>query len=220
MGWVWARWLALVAIAAVAVVLVALSLAPVAGAPIEPTPSARPDDAAPRVVVIGQSPTSDPGGWPGQLANARGFEVVALLTSDSSYLPAAGCSGDACRTYADLVTEAIALDPDYVVVAGGASVAGVDQSTILSIVRSTLAGLRVGLPDATILAAGPLPDAADQTGATYLDGVIRQVTADLGLSYVSLSAPPVVLAPDSAVPPALDAGGAADVASRVAAALP
>lgn len=219
-GGEWLRWLALIVLfgGAVALVSFVLTIPPAEPSPL--VPAAAGDDDSSLLVVIGQAPTSDADGWPAQVGAARGLDVSVLLTGESSYLAAPDCRGAACSTFADQVEQAIALQPDVVVVAGGALTAGVDATTATSAVRSTLAGIRVGLPDATVVVAGPLPDESDQPAGDALDGIIRRVVADLGMTYVSLLSPPVVLLPDAGAPATLDDGATSDVATRVASALP
>jgi hypothetical protein len=185
-----------------------------------PTPTARADDAPAVVVVLATAdlvpadPTT-PTSWTGQLAASRGWEVTVLPSRGAGYLAPDGCADTGCDTFAAMIPEVQALDPDVVIVAGGAASGTTDLSELDSAIRTTFAGLRVALPDARLVPVGPLP-ATEPAGPMRLDSALRQSASALGLGYASLTAPPVVLSPDAT----LDDAANADVARRVGSQVP
>lgn len=199
----------LVALAALTVVIVVLALTQVGRSPdSEPvteagaaTPGATRSPlppGAPRAVFLGDSGTAGVGadgqpGWATHVATAQGWAEInralpgtGYVTSVTGEAARAVCGQESCPSYAELLAEVAAADPDVVIVSGGREDA---ERSVTRPAGELFMALQQQVPDARIIVVSPLwdesplsPDmagtitgirtAAQQTGVQYID--IRQ----------------------------------------------
>lgn len=157
-----------------------------AGAPSASAPSATPAGAGLTVAFIGDSYTSGVGAsdpslrWSTLLATANGWEELNLGVSGSSY----GQGLDEWNSYALQVEEAIAAQPDVVIVSGGLNMSELDQELG---VESVFTDLRAGLPDARILALSPFwVSTAYPAQLTLTANLIKSDVAAVGGEYLDI----------------------------------
>ncbi len=190
----------------------------------EPQPSGTPTqsltpgsaaDAREVAVFIGDSYTVGAGtslsgtGFPAMLGAMRGWEVVNLGISgtgyatdrDESWCPPAGC-----LDYAGVIPDAVAHDPDVVVVSGGRN--DLSRNTIDELepaVADFYAQLREALPNARIVVTSPIWDDPPPPRALLeLSDVVEREATRVGAEYLDLGDPlegrPDLIAPDGLHP--------------------
>lgn len=204
----WPQLTLLLVVAVAAVALVVLALMPREGAaqagiaPVptivgsggsQPNPATAPSESpqAPagaglQVAFIGDSYTeglgaSDPAvRWSTLLSAANGWEEVNLGVSGSSYGEGLG----EWNSYAGQVEEAIVVQPDVVVVSGGLNMSEADQQLG---VASVFEDLRLGLPDARIVAVSPFWVSTDYPAQLALTGdEVKTSVESVGGSYIDV----------------------------------
>ncbi|QOD43399.1 SGNH/GDSL hydrolase family protein [Clavibacter zhangzhiyongii] len=153
------------------------------------------------------------------------WTTVNLGRGGTGYGATAGkeaCGLDYCPTYREMIPEAVAADPDVVIVSGGRNDRDVDAA-LLEQVEATYADLRSALPDARIVATSPLWDDDPTVPADFdrLGDTIRAAAERAGGVYLDIGQPllghPELLSPDGVHPN--DAGHRA-IGESIDAALP
>jgi len=89
--------------------------------------------------------------------------------------------------FTDRIDEIIALHPDVVVVAGGLNDANRDYSEdeLRAAISATFGKLQEGLPDATIIALGPIwPDGKPNRSVIQVNDIIREVAVAADIPYI------------------------------------
>lgn len=188
------------------------------------------DAERPLAVFIGGSQAAGAGAsdteqrWTSLLADGRGWEEENIARSETGYVTAAEpamCAQDRCPSFRDSVAETVAQGPGVVVVSGGDRDLGLPPSEVGDAIAATYRGLRTGLPNATIIAVGPMfTTSAPSQDILAIDAAVQEAASSIGATYVSLIAPnvlnPSMLSADGTV---INDAGHAAVAARVAAAL-
>lgn len=221
-------------VAAVAALAVAASLAlstlRTAPAPAPaPSPSGGPASPeagadAPVAVFIGDSYTVGAGseiagsGFPAILGEARGWQVVNLAVSGTGYVRAhaAGyCPEGGCPAYAGVIDDAVAADPDVVVVSGGRNDLGLED--IDAAVADFFQQLRAALPEPRIVVTSPLwDDSATPPELVAMRETVARESQRVGAELVDLgdlfAGRPELIAPDDLHP---NAAGLRLIAERI-----
>jgi lysophospholipase L1-like esterase len=157
------------------------------------TPAPVTPEKLPLAVFIGDSYTQ-PGTWPGVLADAQGWEIVNLGSGGTGYVARStgktaqqGCGRDVCGSFVEMADIAIKREPDVVVVAGGRNDHGhnIDRAA-----HELFHTLRAGLPNARIIAVQPMWDASPYPDFLLRYGKViqREVDAVDG-EYVKIGSP-------------------------------
>jgi len=155
--------------------------------PAHSTATPAPGEPGPVVVAIGDSIMDGHGltpskAWPQLIGQATDWQLTDLA-SDGSGFATPGDDGD---TFQDQAAEAVALNPDIVIIAASSNDLDADPDEVAQATSATFAYLHDALPKARIIAlnafwgADPPPaelglldtaveDAAEATGAHYLD---------------------------------------------------
>ncbi|TFD31736.1 SGNH/GDSL hydrolase family protein [Cryobacterium cryoconiti] len=188
------------------------------------------DEDRPVAVFLGGSSAAGGGSsdevnrWSSILSEARGWEEANLARNGTGYLIGAQpdeCGQPTCPNIRDALAEAVEAGPGIVVISGGEFDQAEDFETVNDAVRTTYQGLRVGLPNASIIAVGPVSTVSEPTAPIVaIDAAVQREAAAIGATYVSLLAPNVLsramLSADGAV---INDAGHAAIAARIAAAL-
>jgi len=156
--------------------------------PLPVTPEKRPV-----AVFIGDSYTQ-PGTWPGVVAEAQGWEMVNLGSGGTGYATRltgrtaqAGCGRDVCRSFVEMADIAIEREPDVVVVAGGRNDHGRNIDRAAGELFHTL---RAGLPNARIIAVQPMWDPSPYPDFLVRYGrVIQREVEAVDGEYVKIGSP-------------------------------
>lgn len=211
------RRITLIAIAAAFVALVLTIVLTSCMAPEPETESTDPPEGAPVAVFIGDSFTvgtaSDIAGFgfPGILGELRGWEVVNLGIPGTGY-------STPWDPYADRIQQAVALDPDIVVVSGSRNDmrrASVDE--IEPHVTDFYEQLAEAIPDARVIVTSPIGDDAPYPPIMHeLRDMIERQAAQAGVEYLDLGHPlegrPELVASDGQHP---NADGLQVIAERI-----
>lgn len=186
------------------------------------------DADRPRVVVIGGSEAAGKGAsdgehhWSSIVAAARGWDEVNLARAGTGYLTEAEpdvCGQRACPNFPAVVAEAVALGPSVVIISGGNADASLPLDEVAAAIGATIDAVRVGLPEATIIAVGPLASTPTDD-LIRLDAAVKQAASAGGVKFVSLLAPNVLTGDMvSEGGTVLNDAGHAAVAARVVAAV-
>jgi acyl-CoA thioesterase-1 len=147
--------------------------APVATAP--PSAASAPATAA---VILGDSYTAaESGGYAGRLAGLMGWDATIMGQGGTGYVnPGQAEEGDSA--YPDRIPDVIAAAPEFVLVQGSTNDG--DGSGLAEAADSVFSQLREGLPEATIVAVGPV--AAPSIPRDKLD-VARTTLAEVAAAY-------------------------------------
>lgn len=172
----------------------------------------------------GQGASSSDARWVNILAAAEEWEPSNLGKAGTGYLVTSGpaeCQREECPNAEEMVPAAVEGSPDVVVVATGyrdLSAFEKDRSDVIQAIRSTYSSLRARLPDARIIAVGPVvtADVTDQT--LDLDASVEAAAEDVDATFVSLIDPDVIV-PGAALGDELTDEGHAAIAERIADAL-
>lgn len=184
---------------------------------------------APRAVFIGDSYTQGTGAsdkettrWTSLVAANKGWEQINLGRGGTGYVTTSGvngCGKEYCPSYPEMIAEAVAAQPDLVVVAGGQNDLRAMADTpdvVIAGINTTYSSLRAALPGARIIAVGPSTASTVNNTVIALDEAVKAAAAANGAEYISLLDPavltPEMIAPDGSH--ANDAGHAA-IAARV-----
>jgi len=158
--------------------------------------SAAPD--RPVAVFVGDSSVGGAGAtspqtrWSGLTSAALGWDEVSMAKRGYAFSPAGRkCDGaSSCRSYVGLVPAVVRAAPQVVVVGSRGDAANSDDEKQAAQVASFFQALRLGLPDATIIAVGPWSGAGRPTPALVdLDAAVRSSVGAVGGAYVSLLSP-------------------------------
>jgi len=190
---------ATIAVALTAVVMTnrQVSAQPTAGttptaAILSPTPS----QASPKAVFIGDSlvagvEVTEKQRWTTLVAASMGWEEVNLGRGDTGYVTSsdvAGCGLQYCPTFVEMAEQAIATNPDIVVISGGQNDG---TKAVRSAANKLFAALRKALPNARIYVISPLwqstqvpPSSLQQIGAE-----VKAAAAATGVTYVEVGNP-------------------------------
>lgn len=149
---------------------------------------------APRTIVtIGDSIMAgfgldDPSqAWPALLAAATGDTVVNLGCSGAGFVVAGDCGTD----YAGLIDQAVAAQPDLVIVQSSDNDMDETQATLDAATASTVTALREALPNARIVGLNTLwnPTFDDPAAITWSSDALRAAVTDAGGDFVSIGQP-------------------------------
>jgi lysophospholipase L1-like esterase len=176
---------------------------------VEPfTPAPETPLKQPVAVFLGDSYTQ-PGIWPGVVAEARGWKMVNLASGGTGYVARStgktaqqGCGRSECRNFVEMADAAIKREPDVVVVAGGRNDHG---RSIDKAAHELFHTLRDRLPNARIIAVQPMWDASAYPDflARYAKVIKKEVEAVDG-EYVEIGNPlakqPELMQPDGVHP--------------------
>lgn len=230
------RWkfLGLGLIAACAITMAALALdlpAPkAAGGAASSWPVLALDEDRPIAIFLGGSAAAGAGAsdavhrWTSILAEARGWEEANLARPGTGYLTGAKpgkCGQGTCPNFRDALAEAVKRGPGIVVVSGGEVDQVKPSDAVDTAVTATYQGLRIGLPNANIIAVGPVSTTSEpKARIVAIDAAVQRAASAVGATYVSLLTPNVLsrsmLSADGNV---INDAGHAAIAARIAAAL-
>jgi lysophospholipase L1-like esterase len=154
----------------------------------------------PVAVFIGDSYTqghsaSEPGRrWTSVLSAAQGWQEVNLGRGGTGYVMTGttGCGLEFCDRYGGMIDDAVAADPDIVVVAGGQNDRRARAAEVGRAVDGFYADLRAALPDAAIVAVGPTSPWGPTPFLDGLDARVASAAATADAHFVELYAPDVI----------------------------
>jgi hypothetical protein len=201
-GWKYVGLIALLAVAAVLAILAlrSPSVSPAASAPL---PTLNPTELRPTVIFVGDASVAGAGAsasskrWSTIVSDSIGWQEVNQARAGTAYGATAGpegCDGASkCDGYAEAIPRVVAAAPGVVVVGGGVGNPEDDPLEVAATVRSVFEAVRIGLPDARIIAVGPWSGARAPSDATLaLDAAVRSGAQSFGATYVSLITPPAL----------------------------
>ncbi len=184
--------------------------------PASPSPSSSTTPTAGQVAVfIGDSYTVGSGtslsgtGFPAMLGELRGWEVVNLGIAGTGYATArdeSWCPPAGCLDYAGVIPDAVAHDPDVVIVSGGRNDLGRNSAAELEApVADFYTALRDALPNARIVVTSPIWDDPPPPRALLeLSDIVQREAARVDAEYLDLGDPlegrPELIAPDGLHP--------------------
>lgn len=200
--------LALFALAVVLLVYLAMTRAnasgPAAGATPHPMPTFGTSEAGTVAAFIGDSyaqgvgATSDATRWTTLVSNAEGWQQENLGRGGTGYLATSGpegCGLDFCPSYDAMVNEAVAGDPDVLVISGGQN----DFNTFVTArpsveaaITKTMTDARTALPDTRIIVVGPSSPNGIDTNFTAFANTVREAAGRIDAEYVDLTTPDVI----------------------------
>lgn len=169
-------------------------------------------DAGQRAVFIGDSYTQGTGAstpalrWTSLVAAGRGWQETNLAFGGTGYRKTAGvssCGRTFCPSYRDVVAQAVAADPQVVVVSGGQNdfrSFETDPAEVVAAIDKTYATLRRGLPDARVIAVGPSTPGKVNATVRGVDAAVQKAARANGAIYVSLIEPQLVITPEMVLP--------------------
>jgi hypothetical protein len=230
-GWQYVGVILLMALAAVLAVL-ALRTPAVSPAASSPLPTLSATEIRPTAIFLGDASVAGAGAstpearWSAVVSSAIGWQEVNQARPGTAYgftVGPDGCDGaDECRSYSEAIPQAVSNAPGVVVVGGGVGDPDSDPLEVTATVKSVYEAVRIGLPDARVIAVGPWSGERATSDATLaLDAAVRSAADSVGATYVSLITPPVL---DTATMVTRDGtqlndAGHAAIAARVLAAL-
>lgn len=163
------------------------------------TPSAAPA-AISSVAFIGDSYAAGTGAsepakrWTSLVSSANGWTETNLGHPRTGYLrsgtqPPCTAPGS-CPPFTDVVEQAVAAQPQLVIVTGGANDLAEDPAAAAAAVTKTLTDLRTGLPNATIVVVHPWWDMRDANPAlaTYTE-TIKTAAAAINATFADTGQP-------------------------------
>lgn len=168
----------------------------------------------PGVAFIGDSYTQGAGvdgegtPWPGLLSSSQGWVERNLGRGGTGYLATntvVGCGLEYCPNYAEMIPEAVALNPSKVVVSGGRNDIEQDPAAVADAIDTFYAELRAQLPDAEVIAISPVWDATDAPEEIdQIREAVRAAAEANGAQYLDIGQPlagkPGLLAADRVHP--------------------
>jgi polysaccharide biosynthesis transport protein len=128
--------------------------------------------------------------WTTSVSASMGWQEVNLGRGGTGYVSAsgqAGCGLQYCPTFVEMAAEAVAAQPNVVVVSGGQSDG---TKRVYGAAKELFTRLRAGLPDAKIYAISPLwratamPDSLKQVGTD-----VKKAAQETGIIYVEVGNP-------------------------------
>ncbi|MBO1769480.1 SGNH/GDSL hydrolase family protein [Agrococcus sp. TF02-05] len=164
-------------------------------APGTPTPiESEGDAAAPVAVFIGDSYTVgtatslEGSGFPAILSERRGWQMVNLAIPGTGYStnqPDGRCPNAGCSSYIGIIPDAVAHDPDIVVVSGGRN--DLTRAYVDEAVDAFFTELRSQLPDARIIVTSPLwDDSPSPPFIADLRQTVEEAAAAIGAEHLDL----------------------------------
>jgi len=156
--------------------------------------------------------------WPARVADQVDLMLVSLDAPGAGYVTrpdGEDCPTDFCPNILDLVPDAVGTGASVVVIAAGAHDAEVPVGQLRAQIDRVFTALRIGLPDAEIIAVGPA--AVDPVAAetVALEGTLKATATAADVTYVSLLSPSAITAGQLDDGALSDAGQTA-IAARVA----
>lgn len=147
------------------------------------------DEAArpPLVAFLGDSYTAGTGssgaGYVDPTAVPLGWETVRFAQGGTGYTNPGDNEGES--VYADRVVAVVAANPDIVVIQGSTNDYAADPAALTTTAREVYASLRAGLPEARIIAVGPLaPPAADEDSLSRVARALRVAADGEGVPFI------------------------------------
>lgn len=138
--------------------------------------------------TVGTATSLDGSGFPAILGERRGWRVVNLAIPGTGYATGRAdgrCPAAGCTAYIGVLPDAVAHDPEIVVVSGGRNDLGrphLDQA-----VSVFYRELRAQLPDARIVVTSPLWDDSITPAALIdLRAVVEREAAAIGAEHLDL----------------------------------
>ncbi|MFN8156666.1 MAG: SGNH/GDSL hydrolase family protein [Candidatus Nanopelagicales bacterium] len=143
-------------------------------------------------MVAGGMATSTLKRWTSLLAAHKGWLENNMSRGGTGYVKtsnASGCGLAYCPSLPEMAAEAVAARPEVVVVSAGRNdqaIMGSDPASVQKAVDATFATLRAGLPNARIIALGPMyDDATPSANLLTIDGWVKAAAAAHGATYVA-----------------------------------
>ncbi len=191
----------------IAIGIVIVAAASIIGLRAPRTAPPTPTDFGKSAVFIGDSYTQGTGAsspglrWTTLVAARRGWQETNLGFGGTGYLTAAGvqgCGRPVCPNYQDVVDQAVAAEPDVVVVSGGQNdfpAFETDQPRVAKAINQTFGDLRRELPDAHLIVVGPSTAGKVNPTVTNFDSVVERAAQRHGVTYISLVRPTPAITP-------------------------
>ncbi|MHC5795577.1 SGNH/GDSL hydrolase family protein [Lacisediminihabitans sp. FW035] len=148
----------------------------------------------PVVVAIGDSIMKGHGlpaaqAWPAMLAGSNNWKLTNLACDGAGFVTA-GDDNDCGDDFSGLVSEAVALHPDLILISGSSNDLGVDNDQLKTETDSVVASLRAKLPKTTIVGISTVWN--DTVAPDQMDDINEQVrTAILAVkgTYLDIGQP-------------------------------
>jgi len=159
--------------------------------PAHSTATPSPGDPGPVVVAIGDSIMDGHGvtpsrAWPQLIGEATDWQLTDLA-SDGSGFATLGDDGD---TFHDQAVEAVALNPDIVIIAASSNDLDQDPDTVAQATSATFDYLRDALPQARIIALNAFWGAdTPPAELSQLDTAVEDAAAATGAHYLDIGQP-------------------------------
>jgi hypothetical protein len=172
------------------------------GAPA-PLPTLSATEIRPTAIFVGDASvggagaTSPASRWSSIVSDSIGWQEVNQARPGTAYkatLGPDGCDGaDECRSYSEAIPPVVAAAPPVVVVGGGVGNPDDDPLEVAETVKGIYEAVRIGLPNARIIAVGPWSGDNSVSDATLaLDAAVRSAAESVNATYVSLISPPAL----------------------------
>ncbi len=148
----------------------------------------------PVVVAIGDSIMKGHGltaaqSWPAMLAASNNWKLTNLACDGAGFVTA-GDDSDCGDDFSSLVSEAVALNPDLIVISGSSNDLGTDNTRLRTETDSVVTSLRARLPKTTIVGISTVWN--DTVAPDQMDDINEQVrTAILAVkgTYLDIGQP-------------------------------
>ena len=148
----------------------------------------------PVVVAIGDSIMKGHGlsaaqAWPAMLAKSNNWDLTNLACDGAGFV-AAGDDSDCGADFSGLVSEAVALRPDLILISGSSNDLGIDNVKLTTETDSVVTSLRAALPTTTIIGISTVWN--DTAAPNQMDDINEQVrTAILAVkgTYLDIGQP-------------------------------
>jgi hypothetical protein len=201
-GWKYVGLVLLIALAAALAAFALRSPSVTAGAPA-PLPTLSTTEIRPTAIFVGDASVGGAGAsapasrWSSIVSDSIGWQEINQARPGTAYgvtLGPDGCDGaDECRGYSEALPPVVAANPPVVVVGGGVGNPDDDPLKVAETVKGVYEAIRIGLPDARIIAVGPWSGDATASDATLaLDAAVRSAAESVDATYVSLVTPPAL----------------------------
>jgi len=183
-----------------AVMAVAALRTPPAPPPMASAGTVVADAEPPLAAFIGDSYAAGTGAtsikrrWTTLVAADQGWRELNLARQGTGYLATASvdeCGQPTCPNYEVMLRDAVRARAAVVVVSGGQDDGPRDPARVARAVQATYEAVRVGLPDAEIIAVGPSA-IEPSSRIRAVDDAVREAAADVDATYVSLLRPTVI----------------------------
>jgi hypothetical protein len=201
-GW---KYVGVILLMAIAGVLAVLALRGPGGTPAasDPLPTLGATEIRPTVIFVGDASVGGAGAsapttrWSTVVSESIGWQEINQARPGTAYVATEGpdgCDGaDECRSYTEAIPQVVAAGPRVVVLGGGVGDPEDDPLAVAATVKSVYEAVRIGLPDARIIAVGPWSgDKAPSDATLALDAAVRSAAESVEATYVSLITPPAL----------------------------